>query len=273
MIETRQDDNTVNSKPGAIIARLLWKDACQAWPWYLLGALVAVAAIPWMLPKDMPGWQWQVRDYPWMLVTLAMSARGALLAAERNRQSYAVTHFSFHPERMPAFAFGLNLLGVLLLGLAVGGRIAVYRDPLVMAPVVLYFTAAFLAGYLIAIIFGKSYAGIVAGVPLIMIPYPMLASLIRELPYNSSSADQELGWYIGGVAGGLLAVAFLLLSARLPLLFRRSGMVLFMVLGLYAGLLRAKSTYPFEQYYDYNQITDQRLATSDGAQEVEYIRK
>ena len=49
MINTRQDDNQAGrrGRGDGVTARLLWKEACQAWPWSLCGSLVAVLAIPW----------------------------------------------------------------------------------------------------------------------------------------------------------------------------------------------------------------------------------
>jgi len=278
MMETRQDDNLASRRRrDGVTARLLWKEACQAWPWYLFGALVAVLAIPWMLPREMYGWRGQVRDYPWMLVTLAMSVQGALLAAERNRQSYANTHFSIHPERMPAFAFGVNLLGVLLLGLAAGGWFAMRIDLVLLAIIMLYFTLAFLLGYVVAAVFGKSYAGILSGIPLLMLVYPQLIDQLRihtTFSFDSFYTLYEAMLIYGGlVAGSLLAVGFLLLSRRLPLLLRRAGMVLILVLGLFGSiiiqmLLQGGS---FGGDGDHYTIAEQRLATSAGTRVVEVV--
>jgi hypothetical protein len=261
-----------------VAARLLWKEASQAWPWYLFGALAAVAAIPWMLPERMTGWQGQVRDYPWMLVTLAMSVRGAMLAAERGRQSYAAAHFSIHPERMPAFAFGVNLLGVLLLGLTAGWWFAVHRDPLLLAPIVYFFTVAFLHGYIIAAIFGKSYAGIIAGIPWLLLYYPLFADQLR----TPSSSNFDLFYSLfdqililgSSLACGLLAVVFLLLSRRLPPLVRRGGMAFFMVLGLGSSIIIQSLLWGgFSPHNDYYRIINQRLASSNGARVVEFVRE
>lgn len=278
MIKTRQDDNLASRRRrDGVTARLLWKEACQAWPWYLCGALVAVLAIPWMLPQRLYGWRELVRDYPWMLVTLAMSVRGALLAAERSRQSYATSHFSIHPERMPAFAFGVNLLGVLLLGLAAGGWFALRRDPMLLAPIALYFTIAFLLGYVVAVIFGKSYAGIIAGIPWLMFFYQQFTNQLRTP--DSTNVDLFYGVFdqvlmsSGFLAGGLLAVAFLLLSRRLPLLLRRSGMVCCLALGGASSMvIMMLQQGGFGVNQDYDAIANQRLATSDGARAVEFIR-
>jgi len=280
MTDTRQEDNLAgrHGSGDGVTVRLLWKEACQAWPWYLLGALVAVLAIPWMLPERMLGWKGQARDYPWMLVTLAMSVRGALLAAERNRVTYATAHFSIHPERMPAFAFGVNLLGVLLLGLAAGGWFAARRDPMLLAPIVLYFTVAFLLGYVVAVVFGKAYAGIIAGIPLLMFFYPLLTDQLRTP--QSPNIDLWYGLYdrilvfSGCLAGGLLAVLFLLLSHRLPLIVRRGGVVFFMVLGLASSVILQDLLWGgINLSNDYYAITDQRLAVSDGARAVEFLRE
>jgi len=272
-----QEENIAGiSGRDGVTARLLWKETCQAWPWYLLGALAAVLAIPWMLPQEMYGWQGQVRDYPWMMVSLAMSVRGAMLAAERGRQSYAAAHFSIHPERMPALAFGINLLGVLLLGLAAGAWFAIKRDPILLAPIVFFFTAAFLLGYVVAAVFGKSYAGIIAGIPWLLFIFQMFASQLRtpespnvDLFYG---AFEQVLTYSGFLAGGLLAVVFLLLSRRLPLFIRRGEMVLFMLLGLTSSvIIETLNSGGFGAHHDYYAITVQRLATSDGARVVEFI--
>jgi len=261
----------------SIALRLLWKETCQAWPWYVFGALLAVLAIPLMLPDRLIGWKGQVRDYPWMLVSLAMSVRGALLAAQRTRQSYAAAHFSLHPERMPAFAFAVNLLGVLLLGLAAGGWFAAHRDPLLLAPIVFFFTVAFLLGYVTAAVFGKSYAGIVAGIPWLLFFYQMFSDQLRtpkspnvDLFYGTF--DQVL-MYSGCLVGGLLAVLFLLISHRLPLIVRCGGMVFFMALGLASSMLIGNEFRGFGQNNDYYTISAQRLATGDGARVVEFIRE
>ena len=277
MIETRQDDNTVHNRRGvgAIAARLLWKEANQAWPWYLFGTLVASAAIPWMQPERMVGWKGQVCDYPWVLVSLAMTVRGALLAAERNRQSYAVTHFAMNPEWMPAFAFGINLLGVLLLGLAIGRGEAVYRDPLLMVPITLYFMLAFLLGYVVAFIFGKSYAGIVAGIPLLMFLYPMLAGFVRakSVSYGYINSSNEWKWLIYCLSGIVIALIFLPFSARLPLLLRRSVMALFIVLCLVVPSFPLGRFIGYDRNIEYDLITNQHLAASDGARVVKFIRQ
>ncbi|MHB9107865.1 MAG: hypothetical protein ACYDCO_12480 [Armatimonadota bacterium] len=277
MIDARQEDISASrrGRGDGVTVRLLWKEACQAWPWYLLGALVAVLAIPWVLPREMYGWQGQVRDYPWMLVTLAMCVRGALLGTERFRHSYATAHFSIHPERMPAFAFGVNLLGVLLLGLAAGGWFAAQRDPMLLAPIMFFFAVAFLLGYVVAAVFGKSYAGILAGIPWLFF-YQMFSDHLRTP--ESPNVDLFYGvfdqvlMYSGFLAGGLLAVAFLLLSRRLPLLLRRSGMVCCLALGVASSMvIMMLQQGDLGGNRDYYAITDQRMATSDGARAVEFI--
>jgi|GEM_PF-2323100 len=259
-----------------VVKRLLWKETSQAWPWYLLSALAAVAAIPWMLPERMTGWQGQVRDYPWMLVSLAMTVRGALLAAERGRQSYAAAHFSIHPERMPAFAFGLNLLGVLLMGLAAGAWFAINRDPMLLAPIVFFFVIAFLIGYVIAAVFGKSYAGIVAGMPWLLFFYQQFILHLRT-PDSTNvdlfySAFEQVLMYSGPLACGLLAVLFLLLSRRLPMIVRRGGMALFLVLGLASSFIIGNlNSGGFSFNHDYYAIISQRLASSDGTRVVRFV--